>query len=221
MRLARTACSASLGNSLDALSLKAFSERFGSLQGSPTGTYCEPGVPEVRLLSNIVENGEPIGLADAGQDWHTDMTYNEPVGFTNVLYAVKVPRRERQAARATQFANMHAAYDDLVARAEEPARRHDRDARLQQVLGGDAPAARQHAPGADAGAARQAAAVGASGLPDAPDHRAQGALLQSRLRDPHQRASRSGERRVFWQNCSSTSSSRSTSTRTSGPRATC
>src|SRR6478736_10273363 len=56
------------GQRLDALSLKAFSERFGSLQGSPTGTYCEPGVPEVMLLSNIVEDGKPIGLADAGQD---------------------------------------------------------------------------------------------------------------------------------------------------------
>ena len=79
---------------LDARALKAFSERFGSLQGSPTGTYCEPGVPEVMLLSNILEDGKPIGLADAGQDWHTDMSYNPVVGFTNVLYAVKVPRRD-------------------------------------------------------------------------------------------------------------------------------
>src|SRR6185312_4446019 len=46
---------------LDAHALKAFSERFGSLQGSPTGDYCEPGVPEVMLLSNIVENGKAIG----------------------------------------------------------------------------------------------------------------------------------------------------------------
>ena len=73
---------------LDALSLKAFSERFGSLQGSPTGTYCEPGVPEVMLLSNIVEDGQNIGLADAGQDWHTDMSYNALIGFINVLYAI-------------------------------------------------------------------------------------------------------------------------------------
>ena len=53
---------------LDARALKSFSERFGSLQGSPTGTYCEPDVPEVMLLSNITEDGNPIGLADAGQD---------------------------------------------------------------------------------------------------------------------------------------------------------
>lgn len=98
---------------LDALALKAFSERFGSLQGSPTGTYCEPGVPEVMLLSNIVEDGKPIGLADAGQDWHTDMSYNPVVGFTNVLYGIKIPRRNGQPLGNTVFADMQAAYDDL------------------------------------------------------------------------------------------------------------
>ena len=99
--------------SLDAQSLKSFSERFGSLQGSPTGDYCEPGVPEVMLLSNIVENGKPIGLADAGQDWHTDMSYNTLIGFINVLWAIKVPRRNGKALGNTVFADMHAAYADL------------------------------------------------------------------------------------------------------------
>ena len=98
---------------LDALALKAFSERFGSLQGSPTGTYCEPGVPEVMLLSNIVQDGKPIGLADAGQDWHTDMSYNATVGFTNVLYGIKIPRRDGKPLGNTVFADMRAAYDDL------------------------------------------------------------------------------------------------------------
>lgn len=99
---------------LDARALKAFSERFGSLQGSPTGDYCEPGVPEVMLLSNIVENGKPIGLADAGQDWHTDMSYNAVVGFTNVLYGIKIPHRDGKPLGNTVFANMRAAYDDLA-----------------------------------------------------------------------------------------------------------
>ena len=98
---------------LDARSLKAFSERFGSLQGSPTGTYCEPDVPEVMLLSNIMENGKPIGLADAGQDWHTDMSYNELIGFINVLYGIKIPRRNGKVLGNTVFADMRAAYEDL------------------------------------------------------------------------------------------------------------
>lgn len=98
---------------LDAAALKAFSERFGSLQGSPTGTYCEPGVPEVMLLSNILQDGKPIGLADAGQDWHTDVSYNAVVGFANVLYGVRIPRRDGKPLGNTVFADMHAAYDDL------------------------------------------------------------------------------------------------------------
>jgi taurine dioxygenase len=98
---------------LDAPALRDFSRRFGRLQGSVTGKYQVPGVPEVGYLSNVIENGEPIGLADAGQDWHTDMTYNATVGFANVLYAIKVPRRNGRPLGATQFANMHAAYDEL------------------------------------------------------------------------------------------------------------
>lgn len=99
---------------LDAAQLKAFSEHFGGLQSSLTGTYCEPGMPEVMILSNVVEDGKPLGLADAGQDWHTDMSYNELIGFTNVLYGIKIPRREGKALGNTVFANMHAAYDGLA-----------------------------------------------------------------------------------------------------------
>lgn len=70
-------------------------------------------MPEVGILSNVVEDGRPIGLADAGQDWHTDMSYNQTIGFLNVLYAVKVPRRNGRALGATAFADMAAAYDDI------------------------------------------------------------------------------------------------------------
>lgn len=98
---------------LDAPTLRDFAQHFGSLQASVTGKLGVPGMPEVGILSNVLENGEPIGLADAGQDWHTDMTYNKTVGFANVLYAVKVPRRDGKVLGATQFANMHAAYEDL------------------------------------------------------------------------------------------------------------
>ena len=98
---------------VDAAALRDFAKRFGRIQTSVTGKFHHPAVPEVGFLSNVVENGQPIGLADAGQDWHTDMTYNATVGFANVLYAVKVPRRNGKALGATQFANMHAAYDEL------------------------------------------------------------------------------------------------------------
>jgi taurine dioxygenase len=97
---------------LDAAALRDFSQRFGSIQAMLTGFH-EPDMPEVGLLSNIVENGRPIGLADAGQDWHTDMSYNSTIGFLNVLFAVKVPRRDGRVLGATAFVNTQAAYLDL------------------------------------------------------------------------------------------------------------
>ena len=97
---------------LDAAALREFSLRFGSIQGA-SSSFHEPGVPDVGILSNVIENGRPIGLADAGQDWHTDMSYNQTIGFLNVLFAVKVPRRDGRVLGATAFVNTRAAYDDL------------------------------------------------------------------------------------------------------------
>jgi len=77
--------------------------------------YQEPGLPEVMILSNIVREGKPIGLADAGQDWHTDMSYSAVVAFANVLYGIEIPHRSGKTLGATEFSNMHAAYDDLPA----------------------------------------------------------------------------------------------------------
>ena len=99
---------------LEAAALRDFSRRFGRIQATLTGRHHEPGMPEVGILSNIIENGEPIGITDAGQDWHTDMSYNETIGFLNVLYAVKVPRRDGQVLGATAFVNTQAAYEDLA-----------------------------------------------------------------------------------------------------------
>jgi taurine dioxygenase len=94
--------------------LADFSARFGKLETNVASThYQEPGVPEVMTLSNIVENGRPIGLADAGQDWHTDMSYSRTIAFANVLYGIKIPRRDGKPLGATEFSSMHAAYDGL------------------------------------------------------------------------------------------------------------
>lgn len=93
---------------------KSFAARFGSLEVNVAGMFQDAEHPEIMFLSNIVENGKPIGLADAGQDWHTDMSYSAVIALANVLYAIKVPRDEAgRALGATRFANMHAAYDDL------------------------------------------------------------------------------------------------------------
>jgi taurine dioxygenase len=102
---------------IDAAALRAFSRRFGALQSMSSGVQdrCEPGFPEVSILSNVVENGRAIGIPDAGQDWHTDMTYNRVMGYVNVLVAHKVPARDGRTLGGTAFADTQAAYEGLSA----------------------------------------------------------------------------------------------------------
>ena len=93
--------------------LKDFSAQFGELEINVANSYQEPGIPEVMILSNIVENGKPIGLADAGQDWHTDMSYSKTVAFANVLYGIQIPQRNGKPLGSTDFCSMRAAYEGL------------------------------------------------------------------------------------------------------------
>lgn len=98
---------------LTAQQQKDFAARFGELEVNVAGAYQEPGIPEVMILSNIVREGRPIGLADAGQDWHTDMSYSRMIAFANVLYAIEIPQRDGKPLGATEFSSMHAAYEGL------------------------------------------------------------------------------------------------------------
>ncbi len=116
--------------SLTPTAQKAFASRFGSLEVNVAGMFQDAEHPEIMFLSNIVENGKAIGLADAGQDWHTDMSYSAVIALANVLYAIKVPRDDSgRALGATHFASMHAAYDglpqDLKARLADATAVHD------------------------------------------------------------------------------------------------
>src|SRR3954453_17634029 len=80
--------------------LKRFSEQFGEIQGPATrGRDETQEYPEIDTLSNLKENGRYIGSPDAGQDWHTDMTYREVPGFVNVLYGIRI-----RIARASRWA---------------------------------------------------------------------------------------------------------------------
>ena len=101
------------GQNLQPADIKAFAARFGTLEINVAGAFQEPGLPEVMTLSNIVVDGKPIGLSDAGQDWHTDMSYSAQVAFANVLYGMVIPRRDGVVLGNTEFADMYAAYDDL------------------------------------------------------------------------------------------------------------
>lgn len=100
---------------LTARQLRDFSARFGELEVNVANAYQEPGLPEVMILSNMTQDGKPVGLADAGQDWHTDMSYSRMIAFTNVLYGITIPCRDGRSLGNTEFCNMHAAYEGLPA----------------------------------------------------------------------------------------------------------
>ena len=94
--------------------ISRFSALFGEIQGNPIGPLdAQRPFPEVGILSNVKEKGAYIGLPDAGQDWHTDMTYRDVAGFVNVLYGERIPMRGGRALGGTEFSNMHSVYDAL------------------------------------------------------------------------------------------------------------
>lgn len=103
------------GQALEAADLRRFSGRFGALQVLKNIPHHEPGMPEVTILSNVRVDGKLIGAPDAGQSWHTDMSYGRTIGFVNVLSAFKVPVRNGRVLGGTEFANTQAAAADLPA----------------------------------------------------------------------------------------------------------
>ncbi|HVY14433.1 MAG TPA: TauD/TfdA family dioxygenase [Rhodopila sp.] len=91
-----------------------FARRFGELEINVANLYFERDFPEIMILSNMMgSDGKPLGLNDAGQGWHTDMSYSKDIALANVLHAQKVPMRNGKSLGETQFRNMHAAYDEL------------------------------------------------------------------------------------------------------------
>jgi len=87
----------------------AFSRRFGPLQIHVQRKFQLAGQPEVLIVSNIKENGEPIGLGDAGAFWHSDLSYKERPSLGSLLHAQILPSEGGD----TLFADQHAAYDAL------------------------------------------------------------------------------------------------------------
>lgn len=87
----------------------AFSRRFGPLQIHVQKKFQLPGQPEVLIVSNIKENGAPIGLGDAGHFWHSDLSYKEQPSLGSLLHAQELPSEGGD----TLFADQHTAYEAL------------------------------------------------------------------------------------------------------------
>ena len=103
------------GQKLSDPELIAFSKRFGELDPPGANPYGEPFLkefPELNVISNVVENGKPIGgLGDGEAVWHADMTYVDVPPKAAMLHSLEIP----PTGGNTHFANMFAAYESLPA----------------------------------------------------------------------------------------------------------
>ncbi len=86
-----------------------FSRRFGPLQKHVLHQFALADYPDILIVSNIVEDGKPIGLGDAGAYWHSDLSYKERPSLGSLLHAQELP----EEGGDTLFANMHLAWDTL------------------------------------------------------------------------------------------------------------
>jgi taurine dioxygenase len=107
------------GQTLTDAQLIDFSRRFGDLEFPPTKLLkLKKGIeqkseipPEINVISNVKENGKPIGQLGAGEAaWHTDSGFVEQPPKASILYAIEIPEN----AGNTSFLNMYAAYETLA-----------------------------------------------------------------------------------------------------------
>lgn len=87
--------------------------QIGPLEINVSKAFQNSRYPQVMTLSNVMVDGKPQGLADAGQEWHTDMSYNRISGRATILHAHQVPFKDGRALGDTVFRSIHAAYEAL------------------------------------------------------------------------------------------------------------
>ena len=101
--------------------LQTFSAQFGPLEEMPLGLMPEAARRKLKnryvtQLSNIIENGKPIGgLGNSEATWHSDMTYIEVPPPASVLLGVEIPA----TGGDTYFADQNAAFAAMPAQLRE------------------------------------------------------------------------------------------------------
>ena len=86
-----------------------FSRNFGSLEIHISTKYLLKDRPEILVLSNRKENGEYIGVENAGDYWHSDLSYMGKPSLGSLLYAIEIPREGGD----TEWSNQVLAYESL------------------------------------------------------------------------------------------------------------
>ena len=92
----------------------AFTRRFGEIEFNIFGErWSVSGSPEIVVVSNVTEDGRPIGVRRAGENWHSDMCYTARPPRGTMLYALEIPDLFGLPLGDTEFANAAAAWDAL------------------------------------------------------------------------------------------------------------
>lgn len=89
----------------------ALARRFGPIERHAADAFAHPVHPDILIVSNIMQQGKPIGAIFAGQYWHSDMSYVKKPPRQSLLYGLEIPA----VGGDTMFANMYRAYDTLSA----------------------------------------------------------------------------------------------------------
>jgi len=97
------------GQSLSPASMVQFARRWGRPEPHVIDTFHHPEDPNVLMLSNVVKDGKPVGLMDAGTYFHSDYSYLADAARCTMLYATNVP----SGRNGTTFANQALAYAEL------------------------------------------------------------------------------------------------------------
>lgn len=96
----------------------AFARRLGEVPApaSRAGGFKAPFLPEhpeLLVVSNIVEDGAPIGISDAGLLWHSDTCFQSNPELFATLYAIEIPVSGDTPLGVTRWVDAAAAYDAL------------------------------------------------------------------------------------------------------------
>lgn len=87
----------------------SFSRRFGPIESRADRPFTLDGMPEVSVLSNRQANSEPVGIINAGDFWHSDLSFGEVPARVTFLHALEVA----DVGGDTEWSNMYMAYETL------------------------------------------------------------------------------------------------------------
>ncbi|MBL24449.1 MAG: taurine dioxygenase [Rhodospirillaceae bacterium] len=91
------------------------SARIGEIDNDVYSHFAHPNHGEIVIISNILDDdGNPIGISDAGKFWHTDLAYTNTPSRASLLYSFEVPvTDDGNVLGDTLFSNTAAAYEAL------------------------------------------------------------------------------------------------------------